>query len=473
MKLTIEGDLMVNKATKVKVYDAMMGSGKSYRLMAEMGERYEEDGTNFLYITPLMDECHRVAGTNYDPSDDLKRPIVVSTERNGDGKYVDLYDYDREHVLSKMLFKHPDYRGGNKSDNLKDLIKYRENIVSTHQLFKKLTPSILNQAKDYILVIDEALQVYEVYEDLTDKELKALLKNQILYVDEDDLTLRFDRAVFGVNIASGEEINSVEDTHYENLANLCDLGQLLYVNGKLLVWELSLETLLSFKEVWVATYLFEGSQMSSYFKGHEVDYSVTYFGKHPSEIKELINIYGYTEGMTEDEVLKKSSTGLNSVGHKPTSLSSSAINRDKQQILNDLRRNLRSYFANKVKAKAGDRLWTGLKTLVKPVGDRRYQGDWLSFNTKATNDYGNIHNIAYLMNLYAQPFIIQASIKKGYPIDQDMYALSEMVQWIWRSAIRNGEEINLYIPSSRMRGLLIDWLDGKYDEKCGIQNINW
>ena len=40
-----------------------------------------------------------------------------------------------------------------------------------------------------------------------------------------------------------------------------------------------------------------------------------------------------------------------------------------------------------------------------------------------------------------------------------MYALSTMLQWIWRSAIRRGEEIWLYVPSRRMRTLLKDWME--------------
>ena len=45
-----------------------------------------------------------------------------------------------------------------------------------------------------------------------------------------------------------------------------------------------------------------------------------------------------------------------------------------------------------------------------------------------------------------------------------------MVQWIWRSAIRDGNEVNLYIPSRRMRELLIGWIDsvskgGNYREE--------
>ena len=49
--------------------------------------------------------------------------------------------------------------------------------------------------------------------------------------------------------------------------------------------------------------------------------------------------------------------------------------------------------------------------------------------------------------------------KHGIEADNDMYALSIMVQWIWRSAIRDGDEIYLYIPSRRMRTLLENWIE--------------
>ena len=44
-------------------------------------------------------------------------------------------------------------------------------------------------------------------------------------------------------------------------------------------------------------------------------------------------------------------------------------------------------------------------------------------------------------------------------VDEDGYALSEMIQFIWRSAIRNNEPIYCYIPSKRMRDLLQGYID--------------
>ena len=46
---------------------------------------------------------------------------------------------------------------------------------------------------------------------------------------------------------------------------------------------------------------------------------------------------------------------------------------------------------------------------------------------------------------------------------EELYALGEMVQWIYRSQIRRGDPIVIYIPSKRMRDILIGWVDGKYD----------
>ena len=44
--------------------------------------------------------------------------------------------------------------------------------------------------------------------------------------------------------------------------------------------------------------------------------------------------------------------------------------------------------------------------------------------------------------------------------NQDEYALSQMIQWIWRSGIRADppHPIDIYIPSPRMRKLLYLWL---------------
>ena len=424
-------------STVFKVYDAMMGSGKTTQIIENI--RTAEKDQNFLYITPLLDECHRVAGTTYDEDDPQKRPLITTQDDTSIH-----YDYLEDAPLKDKRFKHPSYKGGNKAESLQFLLKNKESIVSTHQLFMNLTPSMLEDAKDYTLVIDETIQVYDVYSEYTATELEALFRLEWIFIDEaDKVTLRFNRENYGAN--GGDPTG----TKYENLATMCDLGQLLYVDQKLIVWELSIDTLKAFKEVWIATYMFEGSQMSAYLKSYGVNYELIRFGNKPSQIKHLVTICDHKK--------------LNAIGDKKTALSSSQFKTNKKELCDQLSKHLYNFYRNQVKAKAEERLWTSFKDNTLAIGTSRYKNDWLAFNTKATNEYKDKTKLAYLLNLYPNPMVVKASAMKGYPVKEDVFALSEMVQWIWRSAIREGNPIDIYVPSSRMRGLLEAWLNDEYE----------
>jgi hypothetical protein len=61
------------------------------------------------------------------------------------------------------------------------------------------------------------------------------------------------------------------------------------------------------------------------------------------------------------------------------------------------------------------------------------------------------------MNPMEERFFSQRDIH----VDQDLLALSDLLQWIFRSRIREGQPIEIYIPSKRMRTLLYKWLDGE------------
>ena len=55
-------------------------------------------------------------------------------------------------------------------------------------------------------------------------------------------------------------------------------------------------------------------------------------------------------------------------------------------------------------------------------------------------------------------------------IEEDKWALSEFLQFMFRSGIRKGEKIRIYIPSLRMRNLLKRWMVGMYDDKINPEN---
>lgn len=115
-------------------------------------------------------------------------------------------------------------------------------------------------------------------------------------------------------------------------------------------------------------------------------------------------------------------------------------------------------FNNISAGKATDRLWATY-SVSKDKLQGRYSQSFLSFNSRATNSYRDKTCLAYLVNVFMNPFEYNFFTAQGVQPDQDGYALSVMVQWVWRSAIREGKDIEIYIPSKRMRDMLIAWCD--------------
>lgn len=101
-------------------------------------------------------------------------------------------------------------------------------------------------------------------------------------------------------------------------------------------------------------------------------------------------------------------------------------------------------------------MWTCFKEFQNKVKGPKY-GTFVSCNLRATNDYINKSNLAYLINCFVNPVLKNFFVNRNIYINQDEYALSEMLQWIFRSRIRKHEPINIYVPSQRMRELLENW----------------
>ena len=100
----------------------------------------------------------------------------------------------------------------------------------------------------------------------------------------------------------------------------------------------------------------------------------------------------------------------------------------------------------------------GKSTFLKILsGEIEPQKGFVSLGSRATNMYIDKTCLAYLANIYLNPYIAQFFNSKGVKVDEDKYALSEMLQWIFRSAVRAENDVNIYIPSKRMRELLQNW----------------
>lgn len=425
--------------TEFKIYDALCGSGKTSKVKDYVVTNSEKE--KFIYITPFISECHNMAGTVADEDNDMI-PMVCS--------FKNMVIYDENNPVSKLKFKHPDRKKGrgSKENSLAYLMQNKMNIVSTHQLFTHMGIDSLDGAEEYTLIIDEALSVYEENTDIKKTEVKKLLEIGILYLDVDGITLRFNRDSFGS--ASDDTEDKVKETSYESLATMCDLSQLMLIDGKTLVWEMSADMLRKFKKVIICTYLFEGQLFASYLKKHNIKYTVERFGKKAKEVRNLFNVL-------DDK-------HLNGFGADDTALSKSFFEKQstKEHARNSCRKHLHTVMT-KWKAKTDDRLFTCFKADKTVIANTRYNKNWLPFNCRATNAYGHVSNVAYLVNVYPSPILVKASNGKETEFSIDLYSLGEMLQFLYRSALRNDQQVNIYIPSSRMRGLLFRWLDGEFD----------
>lgn len=420
----------------IKVIDALCGQGKSESIIQMMQENPDK---KFLYVAPYLSECHRVAGTMFNPDDKNKLPLL---DEFGE------YTYDPEAKLAGFNFKHPTIEKGKKGASLCQLLAEGENVVSTHALFTELGSNAIEAAKDYTLIIDEAVNVYE--NDSRSTWIKDALAKNIMILDDDGITIRFNRDNFGT--ATPECPDTAKGSLYETIAAQCDLGQLLLIRDTAVVWEMSADLLNTFKDVYICTYMFEGSEMSSYLSKKGLNYEIISLpsAKKARDVAHLI------------EVLDDSK--LNSVG-ATSSLSARAFKSKKKDSLCDtLRRNLHNVMYNKWNTKADDRLWTCFAKNADEIGTTKYRKQHLAFNYKATNDYINVHHVAFLVDSFTNPMILAAAESKDSEIDQDRYAISVLIQFVFRSAVRKGEPIKLYLPSLRMRELLERWKNGEFDE---------
>ena len=398
---------------KIKIVDSIMGSGKTSWAIQRMNEKTNQ---NYIYITPFLREVDRIKSS----------------------------------VKNKRFFD-PKNLGEGKLDSLHKLILDGKNIASTHALFKMATEETIGllRANNYTLILDEVMDVVEEVP-LNKNDLELLFGSDMIRVDKDNN-----------NLVIWNEDKLDWDTKYNSLRNQCLSKNVFMVNNTLLMWTFPIEVFKSFRNVYVLTYMFNGQLQKYYYDIYNLEYE--YFSVHEIDGKYVLG--QYIENYDLQDIKSKINIiddNINLVGDSKTALSMNWFDRQGNKLLiQQLKKNLNNYFRNKLKSKSTDNMWTTFKEYESKLVGKGYTKGFVSINSRATNDYAYKSNLAYCGNRFMNPYIKQFFLDRGVKINEDVFALSELIQWIWRSRIRNGEPINLYIPSKRMRELLTGWLDGE------------
>lgn len=402
--------------TMVRVCDAIMGSGKSSAAFSYINKHCDK---KFIYITPYLAEASRVRCAC--PNAHFIEPSANIAE----------YDFK-------------------KSQHTAALIKDGRNIATTHQAFIRYTDDMLEDIRryKYTLIIDENVEVVHKFA-IGGDDLRIAIASGLVSENDGICKLADD---------------SYSGTFYADLVSQLRSRDLMRVKDSevsdMFYWEIPPDLFKSFSDVIVLTYMFEGQSLFHFFTMYGIEYD--YIGV----TKDAGGEYTFCEGAgsmpfyvsnINNMIHVLESDAMNGVGSGQTALSVAWFKRGGSSV-DRLRKNVYNYFHNvSSNYGSGRMLWSTYNQYYDTMKGKGYTRCFLSFNTRATNQYAGRDCLAYLVNLYmpvGEKLLYQ---RNGAQVDDDKYALSVMVQWIWRSAIRNGKPINIYIPSRRMRDLLIDW----------------
>lgn len=407
----------------IKVCDAIMGSGKSSAAINYMNEHPHQ---KFIYITPYLEEATRIHRSC--PDLHFKEPSDKIPE----------FDFRKyKHTIG--------------------LISSGENITSTHNMFLRYSDDMIDMIKEqeYTLIIDEAVEVLRP-SSITMSDMKLL--EHAGWVTREDGMIKLDPS-FEYEGGFYNEIVALSKGN--RLVDMPDVKQ----GNAYYYWLFSKDILMAFKDVIILTYLFDAQTMKYYFDITNIEYQN--IGIRRSEDggyhfnNTTLYIPEYTAHLS-DKIHIFENNKLNAIGNNKNALSytwfkRAASNSDHRDIL---KKNVYNFFINYHRDKSSDsRLWATYENGKPFIRGKGFFYSDIAFNAKATNDYRDRQVLAYCVNIFMQPNEKQYLAGNGVNVLEDRYAVSVMIQWIWRSAIRDGKEIWLYIPSKRMRDLLKSWID--------------
>ncbi|WKA60289.1 hypothetical protein QWY16_09350 [Planococcus shenhongbingii] len=428
---------MKDKNIEITVIDSLMGSGKTSFAIQMMDDEANVD-KKYIFITPFLTEVER----------------VISSCKN------------REFVQPEVS------SGKTKQDNLKRLIVEGMDIASTHALFKRADEALIDllYMEGYTLILDEVMDVLE-QEPISKSDLGMLIQTAKLTYDEK-------------GSCKWNDANYAQDGKFNYIKKLAESKNLIVHQDKdnnpvALYWNFPVDVFRAFDEVYVLTYMFDGQIQKYYYDMFNIKYEY----KSVSNVNGKYELTAYIPFNQEDrsqlkELINIHYSKLNDVGKEPFAFSSTklkkyATDKEYKEIRDRIKKDAYNYYRNKLKAPTDDIMWTTIKgdkevnkKALAPTGlSKEVKGKvnkFVEVNCRATNAFADKSVCIYLVNIYLNPILKGFVEEKGkLKVDQDKHALSELLQWLFRSRIRNNEPIDIYIPSSRMRGLLEQYLDNE------------
>jgi hypothetical protein len=410
-------DIAYRKNNRVKLVDYMMGAGKSTGILDWMDANPQN---SYIFVSPLLSEV----------------------EEGG-----------RVHThLKNVSLEIPSDSQGSKSSSLLSMLKAGDSIACTHSLYLSMTDRHFTELelRGYVVIIDEEVDVIDGFNKCSKDDLQWLLEKGDISIRDEDGMVEW--------VGSRDKITSKHK--YHSFLQYCD-AKALYSTKRsdtMMVSQLPIKLFEVAKEVIILTYMFDGNILDSFLKlkGFEVEKFNGFTCTNPDKgkIRELLTVIPPNRKL------------------KNYSMSSTWWSEANGKQINDVANFIRTA-ARGNGLVADDVLWTIPKSrAVKQSGQsknlmtpRGYTRDssrgtcYLSATTRATNDYAHKKGMFHCYN--RRPLVPVSAYLQDYDcnIDFKVFAVSEMVQWLWRGCIRNGEPMVVAIGSERMYNYFTEWLN--------------
>ena len=403
----------------IHVIDEMPGRGKTTAMIHHVVSG--DIPSPIIFITPYRTEIRRIMSSC--------EAVGFATPESDDHKFMEV----------------------------KQMLAERRNIVSTHALFGMfdLEAESLVRSGHYTLIIDETPEVISVI-DVKKHDARSLFA-QHLEFDENNLLSW-----------------TTEDYEgkFESYRRYVEAGN-TYRHTNMTWLRLARKELFeSFRDVYLMTYMFRGSTIKPYFDLNGLPYSNLYIGGDNPDNYRLYTTPQPSPAYDYGSLIRiEERDRMNRIGDEPTALSKHWFINASDEQLQFLHDKTNSFFRSSCAAAADQRMWTTFKSSGwdeeagtnekwrDAIGEVGYKKGFVSCSIRGTNNYRHKTALAYLVNRYQFVPVRNMFTRNGIKSDEDFFGLSEMLQWIWRSAIRDGKPIQIYIPSSRMRGLLLKWIE--------------
>jgi hypothetical protein len=254
------------------------------------------------------------------------------------------------------------------------------------------------------------------------------------------------------------------EKEHQTVINKAKSGSLYCFDDQFFVYELPHSLFKIGKKYTIMTYLFQGNFMEAYFNSHGIKYRIKPIDPEramllKAQALELITFLPITKTMKGilDKFPKSKPLSRRFITDRMTS-------NDRKSF----RTGIRNIIYRREKHNPEKVMITSFKDFMDKecrkkskinLMPRSMDACLVPMNARGSNQWCKRDFVIHMADIYPEPALNKYLKKRSNgSFDPDIYALSMLIQYVYRSAIRNSEPIKLMICSERMERLFREWL---------------